>query len=217
MLIAELHPRSRVGIGEQPRSGEGGRGGVAEARMKSLTGQLLIAMPQMMDPRFARSVVYVWWHSGDEGAMGFVVNKPLASLTMDELLTHLKVESMSLDRSRPVHFGGLVEPGRGFVLHTPDYREEATLVVGDGFAVTATLEILRAIGRGEGPRRSLLALGYAGWAPGQLDAEMQANGWLAVPADAGLVFDDDFDAKWQRALAKLGIDLTMLSTDAGHA
>jgi putative transcriptional regulator len=217
MLIAQLHPRSRVGIGEQPRSGEGGRGGVAEARMKSLTGQLLIAMPQMMDPRFARSVVYVCAHSGDEGAMGFVVNKPLASLTMDELLTHLKVESMSLDRSRPVHFGGPVEPGRGFVLHTPDYREEATLVVGDGFAVTATLEILRAIGRGEGPRRSLLALGYAGWAPGQLDAEWLATGWLAVPADAGLVFDDDFDAKWQRALAKLGIDLTMLSTDAGHA
>lgn len=185
--------------------------------MNSLTGQLLIAMPQMMDPRFARSVVYVCAHSGDEGAMGLVVNKPLASLTMDELLTHLKVESTSRNRSRPVHFGGPVEPGRGFVLHTPDYREEATLVVGDDFAVTATLEILRAIGRGEGPRRSLLALGYAGWAPGQLDAEMQANGWLAVPADAGLVFDDDFDAKWQRALAKLGIDLTMLSTDAGHA
>jgi putative transcriptional regulator len=116
-----------------------------------------------------------------------------------------------------VHFGGPVEPGRGFVLHTADYREEATLVVGGEFAVTATLDILRAIGKGAGPRRSLLALGYAGWAPGQLDAEMQANGWLSVPADCDLVFDDDFDAKWRRALAKLGVDLSMLSTDAGHA
>lgn len=185
--------------------------------MKSLTGQLLIAMPQMMDPRFARSVVYVCAHSEDEGAMGLVVNKLVASLTMDELFTHLNLDPSALGRSRPVHFGGPVEPGRGFVLHTADYREEATLVVGDGFAVTATLDILRAIGKGEGPRRSLLALGYAGWAPGQLDAEIQANGWLSVPADSDLVFDDDFEAKWQRALGKLGVDLTLLSTEAGHA
>jgi len=185
--------------------------------MKSLTGQLLVAMPQMMDPRFARSVVYVCAHSGDEGAMGLVINKLLPSVTMDELLSHLKVEPGRLDRSRPVHFGGPVEPGRGFVLHSADYREDATLIVGEEFAMTATLDILRAIGKGEGPRRNLLALGYAGWAPGQLDAEMQANGWLSVPADADLVFDDDFDAKWQRALAKIGVDLTMLSTDAGHA
>jgi putative transcriptional regulator len=185
--------------------------------MNSLTGQLLVAMPQMTDPRFARSVVYICAHSEDEGAMGLVVNKLLASLTMDELLGHLKLEHSASAGSRPVHFGGPVEPGRGFVLHTTDYREQATLMVGEEFAVTATLDILRAIGKGGGPRRSLLALGYAGWAPGQLDAEMQANGWLSVAADSGLVFDDDFDAKWQRALAKLGIDLTMLSTDAGHA
>src|SRR5438105_11531321 len=197
-------------------------GRAAEATMKSqaeksLTGQLLIAMPQMMDPRFARSVVYVCAHSEDEGAMGLVVNKLLSSLTMGELFTHLKLEPSALGDARPVHFGGPVEPGRGFVLHTPDYREEATLVIGDEFGVTATLDILRAIGKGEGPQRSLLALGYAGWAPGQLDAEMQANGWLSVSPDSDLVFDEDFDAKWQRALAKLGIDLTMLSTDAGHA
>jgi putative transcriptional regulator len=185
--------------------------------VKTLTGQLLIAMPQMMDPRFARSVVYVCAHSEDEGAMGLVVNKLLASLTMNELFTHLDLDPTTLAASRPVHFGGPVEPGRGFVLHTADYHEDATLVVGDGIAVTATLDILRAIGRGEGPRRNLLALGYAGWAPGQLDAEMQANGWLSVPADSDLLFDDDFDAKWQRALAKLGIDLTLLSTEAGHA
>ena len=185
--------------------------------MNSLTGQLLVAMPQMMDPRFARSVVYICAHSEEAGAMGLVINKHLASLTMDELFTHLKLEPARLNQSRPVHFGGPVEPGRGFVLHTADYREEATLMVGDQFAITATLDILRAIGKGGGPRRSLLALGYAGWAPGQLDAEMQANGWLSVPADAALVFDNDFDAKWQRALAKLGIDLTMLSTEAGRA
>jgi putative transcriptional regulator len=185
--------------------------------MKSLTGQLLIAMPQMMDPRFARSVVYVCAHSENEGAMGLVVNKLFEALTMDELFTHLKLDPGPLGRSRPVCFGGPVEPGRGFVLHTADYREEATLVVTDGLAVTATLDILRAIGRGDGPRHSLLALGYAGWAPGQLDAEMQANGWLSAPADADLVFDPDFEGKWQRALGKLGIDLTLLSTEAGHA
>ena len=185
--------------------------------MISLTGQLLIAMPQMLDPRFARSVVYVCAHSENEGAMGLVVNKLFEALTMDELFTHLKLDPGPLGRSRPVCFGGPVEPGRGFVLHTADYREEATLVVTDGLAVTATLDILRAIGRGDGPRHSLLALGYAGWAPGQLDAEMQANGWLSAPADAELVFDPDFEGKWQRALGKLGIDLTLLSTEAGHA
>src|SRR5437762_11105380 len=183
--------------------------------MKSLTGQLLVAMPQMMDPRFARSVVYVCAHSGDEGAMGLVVNKLMSSLTMDELFTHLKLEPTRLNRARPEHFGGPVEPGRGFVLHTADYREEATLVVGEEFAITATLDILRAIGKGEGPRRSLLALGYAGWAPGQLDAEMQANGWLSVEADPELVFDDDDDGKWPRARGKLGAERTMMATDPG--
>ncbi len=184
---------------------------------QSMTGQLLVAMPQMMDPRFARSVVYICAHSDDEGAMGLVINKPVGSLTLDELLTHLKLDPSRTNQPQPVHFGGPVEPGRGFVLHTSDYREDATLLVGDEFAVTATLDILRAIGRGEGPRRNLLALGYAGWAPGQLDAEIQANGWLSVAADTDLVFDADFHAKWQRALGKLGIDLSMLSTDAGHA
>jgi putative transcriptional regulator len=208
------------GVLPHPASGGNRATGVrlaVEAAMNSLTGQLLVAMPQMTDPRFARSVVYVCAHSGDEGAMGLVINKLLPSVTMDELLSHLKLEPSRLNRSCPVHFGGPVEPGRGFVLHSADYREEATLIVGEEFAMTATLDILRAIGKGEGPRRNLFALGYAGWAPGQLDAEMQANGWLSVPADSDLVFDSDFDAKWRRALAKLGIDLTMLSTDAGHA
>ena len=113
--------------------------------------------------------------------------------------------------------GGPVEPERGFVLHTDDYREEATLRVADNISVTATLEILRAIGKGQGPQRSLFALGYAGWAPGQLDAEIQANGWLCVAADQEIVFNPDHDGKWRRALAKLGIDLSTLSSDAGHA
>jgi len=184
--------------------------------MQSLAGQLLVAMPQMTDPRFERWVVYLCAHSEEAGAMGLVINKLLASLTMDELFAHLKLEPSRLNRPRPVHFGGPVDPGRGFVLHSTDYREDATLTVGE-FAVTATLDILRAIGNGEGPRHSLLALGYAGWAPGQLDAEIQANGWLSVEADSELLFGGELDAKWERALKKLGVSLSMLSTDAGHA
>ena len=185
--------------------------------MKSLAGQLLVAMPQMLDQRFARSVIYLCAHSEDAGAMGLVINKLLNSLTMGELFAQLDISPSRIVDSRPVHFGGPVEAGRGFVLHTSDYSEDATLVVDDNMAVTATLEILRAIGKGQGPRHSLFALGYAGWAPGQLDAEIQANGWLSVAADDDIVFDPDQDGKWRRALAKLGIDLSMLSTDAGHA
>ena len=185
--------------------------------MTSLTGQLLVAMPQMQDPRFARSVVYLCAHSGEAGAMGLVVNKTIEALTIDELYAHLKIEPVRSNRPLPVHFGGPVDPGRGFVLHSADYREEGTLGIGGEFAMTATLDILRAMGKGEGPRQSLLALGYAGWAPGQLDAEIHANGWLSVPADADLVFDEPDDSKWQRALAKLGVSPSMLSTDAGHA
>ena len=189
----------------------------AEGALKSLAGQLLVAMPQMLDQRFARSVIYLCAHSEDAGAMGLVVNKLLNSLTMGELFAQLDISPSRIVNSRPVHFGGPVEAGRGFVLHTSDYSEDATLVVDDNMAVTATLEILRAIGKGQGPRHSLFALGYAGWAPGQLDAEIQANGWLSVAADNDIVFDPDQDGKWRRALAKLGIDLSMLSTDAGHA
>lgn len=185
--------------------------------MDTLSGQLLVAMPQMQDPRFARSVVYLCAHSEETGAMGLVINKLLGSLKMAELLTQLDIEPGTVDRARPVHFGGPVESGRGFVLHTADYREEGTLVIADDIAVTASLDILRAIGARQGPRHSLLALGYAGWAPGQLDAEIGSNGWLSVATDAEFVFDDNLDGKWQRALGKLGVDLSMLSTDAGHA
>ena len=189
----------------------------SEIAVKSLTGQLLIAMPQMLDPRFARSVIYLCAHSGAAGAMGLIINKLLGSLTMGELFAQLDIAPSGPAGSRPVYFGGPVEAGRGFVLHTADYREEATLHVDGNIAITATLDVLRAIGKGQGPRQSLFALGYAGWAPGQLDAEIQANGWLSVAADDEIVFGSDPDEKWRRALAKLGIDLSMLSSDAGHA
>ncbi len=188
-----------------------------EAALDSLAGHLLVAMPQMQDHRFIRSVIYLCAHSDEAGAMGLIINKLVGSLTMGELFAQLSIEPSRLAESRPVHFGGPVEAGRGFVLHSADYREDATLVVGDDIAVTATLEVLRTIGKGEGPRRNLLALGYAGWAPGQLDAEIQANGWLSVAADSDLVFGEADASKWQRALAKLGVSPEMLSTDAGHA
>jgi putative transcriptional regulator len=183
----------------------------------SLAGQLLVAMPQMGDPRFARSVIYLCTHNGEAGAMGLVINKVLGALTLAELFEQLQIASGAFAKKRPVHFGGPVEPGRGFVLHTADYCEEATLPVTGNIAVTATLEIMRAIGKGRGPQRSLFALGYAGWAPGQLDAEIQANGWLSVAADESIVFDSDHDGKWQRAFAKLGVDLSTLSSAVGHA
>jgi putative transcriptional regulator len=173
-------------------------------------------MPQMGDPRFARSVVYLCTHSGESGAMGLVINKLLGTLTLAELFAQLQIEGGDA-KQQPVHFGGPVEPGRGFVLHTADYREDATMPVTGNIAITATLDIMRAIGKGRGPRQSLFALGYAGWAPGQLDAEIQANGWLSVAADERILFDHDHNGKWQKALAKLGVDLSALSSAAGHA
>lgn len=182
----------------------------------SLAGQLLVAMPQMQDHRFVRSVIYLCAHNED-GAMGLVTNKLIESLTLSELLKQLDITDDGLRGESRVHFGGPVESGRGFVLHSADYIEEGTLVVGDNMALTATLDILRAIGQGTGPRRRLMALGYAGWGPGQLDAEIQANGWLHVAADEAIVFDDNLQEKWQRALAKLGVNPLALSGDAGHA
>ncbi len=182
----------------------------------SLAGQLLIAMPQMQDHRFVRSVIYLCAHN-EEGAMGLVINKLVDTITLADLLEKLGIPREGLREQRPVHAGGPVEEGRGFVLHSADYVEEDSLVIGGNMALTATLNILRTIGRGEGPRRSLLALGYAGWGPGQLDAEMQANGWLHVAADENIIFGEDHDDKWQRALAKLGINPLALSGEAGHA
>lgn len=181
-----------------------------------LDGQLLIAMPGMQDPRFVKAVVYMCAHSAD-GAMGLVVNRALEKLTLLELLQQLEIEVAGDAPAGSVHFGGPVEAGRGFVLHSPDYVQEGTLKVSDGVALTATLDILKAIAAGDGPRRHLLALGYAGWGPGQLDREIRANGWLTVDADEDLVFGAALDRKWDRAMAKVGIDPRMLSDAAGHA
>ena len=181
-----------------------------------LEGQLLVAMPTMADPRFTRSVIYMCAHS-DEGAMGLVVNKLLESLSFSDLLEQLDLEPANVDKSIPVHFGGPVEAARGFVLHSTDYVHEATMRVDDDFALTATIDVLRAMAEGRGPRLSMLALGYAGWAPGQLDREIQENGWLTVPADEELVFDEAQDGKWERAVGRLGIDPGNLSGFAGRA
>ncbi len=181
-----------------------------------LTGQLLVAMPQMRDPRFARSVIYMCAHSAD-GAMGLVVNRRVGSITFDDLLQQLNIGPNKRNDEIRIHFGGPVEQGRGFVLHSSDYVQSGSLRVDDQVALTATLDILKELAAGGGPRRSLLALGYAGWGPGQLDAEIQANGWLSVPSDEALVFDADLDHKWERAIGKIGIDFSKLSGDAGHA
>ena len=179
-------------------------------------GQMLVAMPQMSDTRFSRTVIYLCAHSAD-GAMGPVVNKPIDSITFPDLLEQLNVDAVpAVDQIR-VHFGGPVESGRGFVLHSDDYMQDTTLMIHEGVALTATLDVLRAMADGTGPRHTMLALGYAGWAPGQLDAEIQANGWLNVSADQELIFGGNLDGKWNLALDKLGINLSALSGVAGRA
>lgn len=181
-----------------------------------LTGQLLIAMPQMQDPRFMRTVIYMCAHTA-EGAMGLVVNKLVDNASFPDLLEQLNIDTGPVDREIHVHFGGPVETGRGFVLHSSDYVQEATLVIDQHMGLTATIDILKAIAEGAGPDRSILALGYAGWGAGQLDEEIQANGWLTVEPDAQLIFDTDLDGMWERAMDKMGIDFSKLSGDAGHA
>ncbi|WP_029010473.1 YqgE/AlgH family protein [Azospirillum halopraeferens] len=181
-----------------------------------LTGQLLVAMPTMTDPRFQRTVIYICAHNAD-GAMGLVINKLFGSITFNDLLEQLGIEQSAAGENMPVHYGGPVESGRGFVLHSTDYVRDGTLLVDDEVALTATIDILRAISENRGPRQTLLLLGYAGWGAGQLDAEMQANGWLNVPCDDTLLFDRDLDTKWERAIAKLGVSVSMLSGEAGHA
>ena len=181
-----------------------------------LTGQLLVAMPQMRDPRFMRSVIYMCAHSVD-GAMGLVVNKLVDNVSFRDLLEQLNIQTGPVEDDIFVHFGGPVETGRGFVLHSSDYVQDATLVIDEDVGLTATVDILKSIAEGGGPDRSLLALGYAGWGAGQLDEEIQANGWLTVAPDVPLVFDSDLDGKWERAMDKIGVDFSKLSGDAGHA
>lgn len=181
-----------------------------------LEGQLLLAMPGIGDPRFERTVILVCQHSA-EGAMGLVINRSFQRLSVAELLQQLEVEpSEDLERA-PVHAGGPVEPSRGFVLHSTEYEQPSTLRVTDKIALTATLDILRDMAARRGPARSLVALGYAGWAPGQLDRELTRHGWLSAPATEAIVFEAPIDQKWSRAMSSIGIDVRMLSGEAGHA
>ncbi|MGY6411731.1 MAG: YqgE/AlgH family protein [Alkalilacustris sp.] len=183
----------------------------------SLTGKLLIAMPGMADPRFDRSVIYLCSHSERE-AMGLIVNKPAPGLRLADLLRQLDIEEGPACPDLPVRLGGPVEHGRGFVLHSADYRSNtSTLRVDDRFGMTATLDVLEDIARGAGPARAMLMLGYAGWGPGQLEGEIARNGWLTAEADPALVFSDADAGKWSRALASLGVDPLLLSAAAGNA
>ena len=182
-----------------------------------LTGKLLIAMPGMSDPRFEKSVVYLCAHS-PEGAMGLIVNKPLPDLPLGTLLEQLDIEGSGHVADAQVYFGGPVEKGRGFVLHSSDYQSEgSTLRVTDSFSMTATRDILVDIAGGGGPAVTILALGYAGWGPGQLESELAQNGWLTCDASAEVVFARDNTRKWEAALRLLGIEPLMLSGEAGRA
>ena len=182
----------------------------------SLTGQMLIAMPMMTDPRFTQSVIYVCAHSAD-GAMGIVLNRPLVRPSFDDLLRQLGLEPVPPARRIRLCDGGPVDHGRGFVLHTNDWVGDGSLKVDENLALTASLDVLQEIARGRGPREGLLALGYSSWGPGQLDREMQENVWLSAPAKVDLLFDGDYDTKWRRALGILHIDPLLLSGVAGHA
>jgi putative transcriptional regulator len=182
-----------------------------------LTGKLIIAMPALGDPRFSHSVILICAHSND-GAMGLIVNKPMDDLSFSELLTHLDIPQAEKGRDIRVQFGGPVERGRGFVLHSTDFESgQATMTLPGDLAMTATLDILEALARGEGPRRAVLALGYAGWGPGQLEEEIGRNDWLTAEMSDDLIFSPDNDAKWGKALKGLGIDPISLSSAAGRA
>jgi putative transcriptional regulator len=180
-----------------------------------LTGQLLVAMPAMRDPRFAQTVVFMCAHTA-ESAMGIVINRPLEGLTFDSLLGQLKIEPSPPARRIRMHAGGPVETGKGFVLHTADWAQDSSLVVDEHFALTSSIEVLKAIARGEGPRQGILALGYAGWGAGQLEQEIARNDWLHVAPDEDLIFGGADETRWRRALAKLKVDPLLLSGAAGH-
>ncbi|ENN89082.1 hypothetical protein RHSP_01476 [Rhizobium freirei PRF 81] len=187
-----------------------------------LDGQFLIAMPGMEDRNFNRTVIYICAHS-DAGAMGFVINRP-QKLTFTDVLLHLDMikddDAIVLPadaRDFPIQTGGPVESGRGFVLHSDDYLSDSSIPVSDDISLTATLDIVRAISKGSGPKRATMLLGYAGWGAGQLEAEIGNNGWLNCPAKEELIFDRSLDNKYERALALMGINAAMLSPHAGHS
>lgn len=189
-----------------------------------LDGQFLVAMPGMADSRFSKAVIYMCAHTS-EGSMGLILNHRASQMRLPDLLVQLDIvpdESairLKADAA-PINVlrGGPVDSGRGFVLHSPDfYTETSTVPVADGLCLTTTVDILRAIARGEGPERAILALGYAGWSPGQIETEIKANAWLSCEADPDLIFDTAVETKYERVLRSLGIDPMLLSSEAGHA
>ena len=191
--------------------------GMTEIEPSSLSGRLLVAMPGMGGPRFEQAVIYMCAHS-EEGAMGLIVNKPAPEVSFADLLEQLKITRGPDSREVRIYHGGPVEAARGFVLHSADYRSEgATMPVTDEIGLTATLDVLEELARGRGPSSSLLALGYSGWGPGQLESEIARNGWLTCAARSDLVFGRASEHKWTAALKSLGIDPLLLSGEAGRA
>lgn len=189
----------------------------AETSDNFLEGKLLIAMPGMADPHFEKSVIFMCAHSS-EGAMGIMINKPVAGLSFHDLMQKLDLEVSPSTPNFPILYGGPMETGRGFVLHSGDYESsEATLPVAEDVSLTATLDILRAMAEGRGPQHAIFALGYAGWTAGQIEDEILRNGWIHCDSDPELLFDTELDAKWSIALRRLGIDASGLSAHAGHA
>ena len=181
-----------------------------------LSGQLLIAMPGMPDARFSRSVIYLCSHN-EHGAMGFIVNQIMETVNFPDVLAAMSIDSNHVEGGRRVHFGGPVEAERGFVLHSTDYVSDETMQIKGSVSLTATVDILRLVASGAGPKNSLFALGYAGWGPGQLDAEIQGNGWIFGTAETDILFGDNNSDKWMLAASRAGIDFTLLSSEGGNA
>lgn len=189
----------------------------SEPRENFLEGKLLIAMPGMPDPRFEKSVIFMCAHSA-KAAMGLIINKPIEGLSFRELMEKFNIAVTADGPDTPILFGGPVNMGRGFVLHSDDYSSaDASLAITPGFSLTATTDILEAIAHGNGPSHALLALGYAGWGAGQIESEILANGWIHCDPDPDLIFATDYDAKWETAIGKLGGEISGLSADAGRA
>jgi putative transcriptional regulator len=181
-----------------------------------LTNQFLVAMPGLEDPNFRETVTFICEHS-DQGALGIVINRPM-NVVLEDVLKQLAIETDDTDTAAsPVYLGGPVQTERGFVIHEPQGEWEATLKVTDALGVTTSRDVLEALAAGGGPRRCLVALGYAGWTAGQLEEEMKSNAWLSVPANSRIIFDTPAELRWQAAAQLIGVDLTLLSGDAGHA
>ncbi|MGH7334213.1 MAG: YqgE/AlgH family protein [Candidatus Rokuibacteriota bacterium] len=191
-------------VGSEPAASTRGAGGAPAVR--NLSGRLLVAAPEMRDPRFVESVIYMVNHDA-AGAMGLVVNRPIGAISLAQLLERFGVVPEGIQGSILAHWGGPVETGKGYVLHTPDYSTEGTIIVKGKAALTGSRKVLEAIVSGSGPRRTLFAVGYAGWGPGQLEAELARGGWVTASADESLLFDDDYATKWQRAIARRLLDL----------